>query len=183
MHAGTRPGTLGRTTQDFLAARPQIFGIAYRVLGGAVEAEDIVRETWLRWRTTDRTRVDEPAAFLTTVATRPAIDLAKSARVRREAYDGSWLPEPVGTAHDPQPGAERAEDLELAVPLLLEKQPPMSSQRLGRWRDPRLGRDPGGRTNPRVPVSRGLRPALVAPGRHPAGRGERPARRAGLVRR
>jgi RNA polymerase sigma-70 factor (ECF subfamily) len=125
MHAGAHPGTLDQATKDFLSARPQLFGIAYRVLGSATEAEDVVQETWLRWQNTDRTRVHEPAAFLTTVATRLAINLAQSARVRRESYVGPWLPEPVDTAPDPQLGAERAEALEMAVLLLLEKLNPV----------------------------------------------------------
>ncbi|KMS68741.1 MULTISPECIES: RNA polymerase sigma-70 factor [Streptomyces] len=125
MHAGGRPDTLDQATKDFLSARPRLFGIAYRVLGSAVEAEDVMQETWLRWQNTDRTKVLEPAAFLTTVATRLAINLAQSARVRRESYVGPWLPEPVDTTEDPQLGAERAEALEMAVLLLLEKLNPV----------------------------------------------------------
>ncbi|MFF8572597.1 RNA polymerase sigma-70 factor [Streptomyces sp. NPDC015408] len=125
MHAGAPPGTLDQATKDFLSARPQLFGIAYRVLGSAAEAEDIVQETWLRWQGTDRSKVHEPAAFLTTVATRLAINVAQSARVRRESYVGPWLPEPVDTTQDPHLGAERAEAVEMAVLLLLEKLNPV----------------------------------------------------------
>ncbi|MEU9317248.1 RNA polymerase sigma-70 factor [Streptomyces sp. NPDC048295] len=125
MHAGSRPDPLDGATKEFLAARPQLFGIAYRVLGSAVEAEDVVQDTWVRWQNTDRTKVKEPAAFLTTVVTRLAINLAQSARVRRESYVGPWLPDPVDTTEDPQLGAERAEALELAVLLLLEKLNPV----------------------------------------------------------
>jgi RNA polymerase sigma-70 factor (ECF subfamily) len=125
MHAGAPPGTLDQATKDFLSARPQLFGIAYRVLGSAAEAEDIVQETWLRWQSTDRSKVHEPTAFLTTVATRLAINVAQSARVRRESYVGPWLPEPVNTTQDPHLGAERAEAVEMAVLLLLEKLNPV----------------------------------------------------------
>lgn len=125
MHAGAPPGTLDQATKDFLSARPQLFGIAYRVLGSAAEAEDVVQETWLRWQSTDRSKVHEPTAFLTTVATRLAINVAQSARVRRESYVGPWLPEPVDTTQDPHLGAERAEALEMAVLLLLEKLNPV----------------------------------------------------------
>ncbi|MFJ3779172.1 RNA polymerase sigma-70 factor [Streptomyces sp. NPDC090075] len=125
MQAGARSDNLDQATKDFLSARSQLFGIAYRLLGSAVEAEDVVQETWLRWQNTDRARVQEPAAFLTTVATRLAINLAQSARVRRESYVGPWLPEPVDTAQDPQLGAERAEALEMAVLMLLEKLNPV----------------------------------------------------------
>ncbi|MEU1496656.1 RNA polymerase sigma-70 factor [Streptomyces sp. NPDC005732] len=125
MHAGNDIDTLDRATRDFVAARPQLFGIAYRVLGSATEAEDIVQETWLRWQSTDRTGIREPAAFLATITARLAINLAQSARVRRETYIGPWLPEPVDTGVDPQLGAERAEALDMAVLFLLEKLNPV----------------------------------------------------------
>jgi RNA polymerase sigma-70 factor (ECF subfamily) len=118
-------GPLDPATRDFLAVRPRLFGIAYRMLGSAAEAEDVVQDAWLRWQGTDRDRVAEPAAFLTTVTTRLAVNVARSARVRREAYTGPWLPEPVDTGSDPYLGAERAEALDLAVLLLLEKLNPV----------------------------------------------------------
>ncbi|MER5515870.1 RNA polymerase sigma-70 factor [Streptomyces sp. NPDC002763] len=118
-------GSLDQATKDFLGARPQLFGIAYRLLGSAVEAEDIVQEVWVRWQNTDRAGIREPAAFLATVTTRLAINFTQSARVRRESYVGPWLPEPVDTSLDPQLGAERAEALDMAVLLLLEKLNPV----------------------------------------------------------
>ncbi|TDD70794.1 sigma-70 family RNA polymerase sigma factor [Jiangella aurantiaca] len=105
----------------FLDVRPQLFGIAYRMLGSVAEAEDIVQDAWIRWQRTDRSEVENPAAFLTTTATRLALTAATSARARRETYPGPWLPEPVDTSDDPALGAERAEALDLAVLLLLEK--------------------------------------------------------------
>ena len=108
----------------FEDARPRLFGIAYRMLGSVAEAEDVVQDAWLRWQGTDRTVVRNPAAFLTTTTTRLAINAATSAHARRETYVGPWLPEPVDTAADPALGAERAEALELAVLLLLEKLTP-----------------------------------------------------------
>lgn len=125
MHAGDDSASLDRATKDFLAARPQLFGIAYRMLGSSAEAEDVLQETWVRWQNTDRTGIHEPTAFLTTVTARLAINVAQSARVRREAYVGPWLPEPVDTTQDPQMGAERAEALGMAVLLLLEKLNPV----------------------------------------------------------
>jgi len=101
-----------------------LFGIAYRMLGSAAEAEDIVQDAWLRWQGTDRSAVKDPPAFLATTTTRLAITFAQSARSRRETYIGPWLPEPVDTSSDPRIGAERAEALEFAVLLLLEKLPP-----------------------------------------------------------
>ncbi|MBA2947939.1 RNA polymerase sigma-70 factor [Streptomyces himalayensis] len=125
MRAGDDADPLDQATRDFITARPQLFGIAYRVLGSVVEAEDIVQEAWLRWQNTDRAAINEPAAFLATVTTRLAINFAQSARVRRESYAGPWLPEPVDTSVDPQLGAERAEALDLAVLFLLEKLNPV----------------------------------------------------------
>jgi RNA polymerase sigma-70 factor, ECF subfamily len=105
----------------FNESRPRLFGIAYRMLGSVAEAEDIVQEAWVRWQRTDRTVVRNPAGFLTTVTTRLALNTAESARVRREQYVGPWLPEPVDTSADPSLGAEKAEALESAVLMLLEK--------------------------------------------------------------
>ncbi|MFJ6632285.1 RNA polymerase sigma-70 factor [Streptomyces sp. NPDC091376] len=121
MHAGNGTSSLDQAAREFTAARPQLFGIAYRMLGSAVEAEDIVQEAWLRWQNADRTDIREPAAFLTTITTRLAINFAQSARVRREAYIGPWLPEPIDTSTDPYVGAEKKEALELAVLFLLER--------------------------------------------------------------
>lgn len=116
-------------TQDhglsaFSSVRPRLFGIAYRMLGSAAEADDLVQDVWLRWQNTNRTAVQDPPAYLTTTTTRLAINVAQSARVRREAYVGTWLPEPIDTSADPTLGAERGEALELAVLLLLEKLSP-----------------------------------------------------------
>lgn len=109
---------------EFVKVRPRLFGIAYRILGSAAEAEDIVQEVWLRWQACDRSVVVDPPAFLATATTRLAINVAQSARSRRETYVGPWLPEPVDTSTDPHLGAERGEALEFAVLLLLEKLPP-----------------------------------------------------------
>ena len=109
---------------DFQAVRPRLFGIAYRMLGTAAEAEDVVQDAWLRWQGTDRDVVREPAAFLATTVTRLAINALESARRTREVYAGPWLPEPVETANDPALGAEHNEALSLAVLTLLEKLSP-----------------------------------------------------------
>ena len=108
----------------FQAVRGRLFGIAYRMLGSASEAEDIVQEAWLRWQGTDRTVVRDPPAFLATATTRLAINALQSARSRRETYIGPWLPEPVDTSADPTLGAERAEALGFAVLVMLERLSP-----------------------------------------------------------
>ena len=107
----------------FLAVRPRLFCIAYRMLGRA-EAEDIVQDVWVRWQTADRASVRNAAAFLATTTTRLAINVMQSARSRRETDVGDWLPEPVDTGADPGLGAERGEALELGVLVLLKKLSP-----------------------------------------------------------
>jgi RNA polymerase sigma-70 factor (TIGR02957 family) len=108
----------------FQAVRGRLFGIAYRMLGSASEAEDIVQEAWLRWQGTDRSVVQDPPAFLATATTRLAINALQSARSQRETYIGPWLPEPVDTSADPTLGAERAEALGFAVLVMLERLTP-----------------------------------------------------------
>jgi RNA polymerase sigma factor (sigma-70 family) len=108
----------------FLNVRPRLFGVAYRMLRSAAEAEDIVQDVWVRWQTADRSLVRDAAAFLVTTTTRLAINVIQSARSRRETYVGPWLPESVDTSADPGLRAERREALELAILVLLEKLSP-----------------------------------------------------------
>src|SRR6266852_1846012 len=109
----------------FTSVRPRLFGIAYRMLGSAAEAEDIVQDVWLRWQqSANRSAIENPPAYLATTTTRLCINVAQSAHSRRESYIGIWLPEPVDTTADPAVGAERGEALKLAVLLLLEKLSP-----------------------------------------------------------
>jgi RNA polymerase sigma factor (sigma-70 family) len=104
----------------FMSVRPRLFGIAYRMLGSAAEAEDVVQDVWVRWQTADRSVVRDAAAFLATTTTRLAINVMQSARSRRETSAGPWLPEPVDTSADPELGAEHGEGLEAGILLLLE---------------------------------------------------------------
>ena len=125
---GARDETTTRATEDglsaFMSVRPRLFGIAYRMLGSAADAEDIVQDVWIRWQAADRSGVRDAAAFLVTTATRLAINVVQSARSRRETHVAPWLPEPVDTSADPGLGAERGEALELSVVLLLERLSP-----------------------------------------------------------
>lgn len=115
---------LDRAATIFSAARPRLFGIAYRMLGSVAEAEDIVQDAWVRWQGCDIDTIENPPAFLATVTTRLAMNSAQSARARHETYIGPWLPDPIDTSADPELGAERGEALEFAVLLLLEKLSP-----------------------------------------------------------
>jgi len=108
----------------FLNMRTRLFAIAYRMLGSAAEAEDVVQDVWLRWQTTDRSVVRDAAAFLATTATRLAINVMQSARARRETCVGPWQPEPIDTSSDPWLAAERDEALARAVGMLLERLTP-----------------------------------------------------------
>lgn len=109
----------------FQSQRGRMFGIAYRMLGSASEAEDIVQDAWLRWQATDTDAVREPGAFLATMVTRLCLTALDSARARREVYVGPWLPEPIATDADPALAAEHGESLSLAVLLLLERLTPL----------------------------------------------------------
>jgi RNA polymerase sigma-70 factor (ECF subfamily) len=109
----------------FRGVRARLFGIAYRILGSAADADDIVQSVWLKWQMTDRSVVRDAPAFLTTTTVRLAIKVAQSAHTRHESYIGPWLPEPVDTRVDPQLGAERAEVLDMAVLHLMEKLNPV----------------------------------------------------------
>ncbi len=111
-------------TSGFLDLRPRLLGIAHRILGSWSEAEDIVQDAWIRWQTYDRSTVLNPTAFLVTTTTRLAINAAQSARARREASVGQWLPEPVDTSDDLALGAERGEAVELGILLLLQRLSP-----------------------------------------------------------
>jgi RNA polymerase sigma-70 factor (ECF subfamily) len=104
--------------------RPGAFAIAYRMLGSASDAEDLVQEGLLRLHRAleDGARLESPRAYLSTVVTRLAIDELRSARVRRETYFGEWLPEPLITSgeDDPVRHAEIADSLSLAFLVVLE---------------------------------------------------------------
>src|SRR5258707_7733820 len=100
------------TAQDdglgaFFGVRPRLFGIAYRMLGSAAEAEDLVQDVWMRWQSTDRKAVQDASAYLATITTRLAINVLQSARSRRGADFAILLSGPVPTTKDPGTGAAR----------------------------------------------------------------------------
>lgn len=107
--------------------RPRLTGIAYGVLGSAMDAEDVVQDAYLKWMEVDASTIDSPAAFLTTVVTRLAIDRLRSAQVRRETYVGPWLPEPLVSGVDPDPAdiVAEAESLSMAMLSALEPLQPV----------------------------------------------------------
>jgi len=121
----SRPtGTDAHATATFDAQRPRLLGLAYRMTGSLADAEDVVQDAWLRWSTADVAAVDNPAAWLTTVATRLSLDRIRTADRRRAEYVGEWLPEPVATSRGPEETAELAESLTLGFLVLLDRLSP-----------------------------------------------------------
>src|SRR5258708_20193378 len=103
--------------------RVLLFSIAYRMTGSASEAEDLVQETYLRYQASASQEIVSLKAYLTTIITRLALDYLKSARVAREEYIGTWLPEPLFTSEEggfPLAELEKQETLSLAFLHLLE---------------------------------------------------------------
>lgn len=111
----------------FEGARPRLEAIAYRILGSAAEAEDVVQEAFLRWQAADVGRIDVPEAWLTKVVTNLCLNQLASARARRESYVGQWLPEPLLDG-DPMLGpadrAEQRDSVSYAVLTLMERLSP-----------------------------------------------------------
>jgi RNA polymerase sigma-70 factor (TIGR02957 family) len=104
----------------FLTHRGLLFTVAYEMLGSAVDAEDVVQETWLRWARVDQSEVRHPRAYLIRIVTRQALDRLRSVSRRREDYVGEWLPEPLLTAADVAEDAEFAENVSIAMLTVLE---------------------------------------------------------------
>lgn len=108
-------------TAAFEAQRPRLLRLAYRMLGSMSEAEDVVQDAWLRWRGADVATVQEPGAFLARTVARLCLDVMKSARARREAYVGPWLPEPLVE----EGGGPDTDELTLTLMLALERLSPL----------------------------------------------------------
>ena len=106
----------------FEAHRPLLFSIAYRMLGSASEAEDVVQDAWLRARQDEDADVRSPRAYLTTIVTRLCIDHLRSAERTRMVYPGPWLPEPL--AEPNQESAALASSLTTAFLVMLERLTP-----------------------------------------------------------
>jgi RNA polymerase sigma-70 factor (ECF subfamily) len=111
----------GDVTAVFDAQRRRLFGLAYRLLGSASDAEDVVQDAFLRWDAADRDAIAEPAAWLTRVVTNLCLTELTSARQRRERYSGTWLPEPILTGTGPLETAAQRESVSMALLLLCEQ--------------------------------------------------------------
>lgn len=118
-HVSADPGSGG--DPDFEAQRSRLEGLAYRITGSRATAEDVVQDAWLRWNRADRAGIDRPAAWLTTVTSRLALDHLKSAQHTRETYVGPWLPEVAVAEPGPAEQAELAESVTIGFLTVLER--------------------------------------------------------------
>jgi RNA polymerase sigma-70 factor (TIGR02957 family) len=112
---------------EFEAHRSRMFGLAYRLLGSAQEAEDVVQDAFLRWHNAEPAAIAVPSAWLAKVVTNLCLNRLASARVQRERYVGPWLPEPVLTSDGtlgPLDTAEQRDSVSLALLVLLERLTP-----------------------------------------------------------
>jgi len=107
-------------TTAFVAHRNLLFTVAYEMLGSAVDAEDVLQETWLRWMKVDLSQVRDQRAYLVRITTRRSLDRLRTMSRRKEAYVGPWLPEPLLTAPDVAEDVELAESVSMALMLVLE---------------------------------------------------------------
>src|SRR5438876_2085421 len=112
--------------ESFESYRSYLFAIAYRMLGSAMDAEDMVQETYLRYQTTPPETIHSLKAYLTSIISRLCMDQLQLARRKRELYVGPWLPEPILTATiseaaDPEKRVETEESISLAFLVLLEQ--------------------------------------------------------------
>jgi RNA polymerase sigma-70 factor, ECF subfamily len=114
----------GADVASFETVRPRLFGIAYRVLGSATDADDVLQDAWIRWQRTNRSEVRDADAFLVATTTRLAINVIQSARARHETHIEPCLEDRIDTGGDPWAEAEQREALERALRRLLEKLSP-----------------------------------------------------------
>ncbi len=117
-------------TDPFEEYRSLLFAMAYRMLGSAMEAEDIVQEAYLRYRATPPESIRTLKSFLTTIVHHLCMDHLKSAQARRENYVGPWLPEPIITGDgasllSPLRQITDRESISMAFLVLLESLSPL----------------------------------------------------------
>lgn len=115
----------GAATVAFVAHRNLLFTIAYEILGSAVDAEDVLQETWLRWMEVEHEQVRAPRAYLVRIATRQALNRVRSLERRREEYTGQWLPEPLLTSPDVAEDVILADSVSMALMVVLETLSPV----------------------------------------------------------
>jgi RNA polymerase sigma-70 factor (TIGR02957 family) len=112
-------------TDPFAEHRRLLFATAYRMLGSVADAEDVVQDAWLKWAAVDQAAVEHPKAYLVRTVTNLSINRLQSARARREAYVGPWLPEPLLTSPDVADEAEVTDSVSMAMLVVLETLSPL----------------------------------------------------------
>ncbi len=121
-----RPGgQVSTDEQTFSEHRNLLFAIAYRLLGSAADAEDVVQDAWFKWSAADRGQVLDPKAYLARIVSNLAMDRLRSTRRQRETYVGPWLPEPILTQADSTEDVATAESVSLAMLVVLETLSPL----------------------------------------------------------
>ncbi|MER7486612.1 RNA polymerase sigma-70 factor [Streptomyces sp. NPDC126497] len=111
--------------QAFHEHRKLLFSVAYRLLGTAADAEDVVQDAWIKWSAADRSQVVDPRAYLTRIVSNLALERLRSARHKRETYMGPWLPEPILTGGDAAEAVADAESVSMALLVVLETLSPL----------------------------------------------------------
>lgn len=124
--AARRPvDTMNADQQTFAEHRTLLFSIAYRLLGSAADAEDVVQDAWFKWSADDRSQVSDPKAYLARIVSNASMDRLRSARRQRETYVGPWLPEPILTQPDAADDVTAAESVSMAMLVVLETLSPL----------------------------------------------------------
>jgi RNA polymerase sigma-70 factor (TIGR02957 family) len=111
--------------QTFADHRHLLFSIAYRILGSAADAEDVVQDAWLKWSADDRSQVSDPKAYLARIVSNLSMDRLRSTRHQRETYVGPWLPEPILTDTDAADDVATADSVSMAMLVVLETLSPL----------------------------------------------------------
>ena len=119
--AARRPvNTMNADQQTFADHRNLLFSIAYRILGSAADAEDVVQDAWFKWSADDRSQVSDPKAYLARIVSNLSMERLRSTRHQRETYVGPWLPEPILTETDAADDVAAAESVSMAMLVVLE---------------------------------------------------------------
>ncbi|GAA2469169.1 RNA polymerase sigma-70 factor [Streptomyces mauvecolor] len=121
----TQPQQAGPDQLAFQQYRTLLFSVAYRILGTAADAEDLVQDAWFKWSAADRSQVADPKSYLTRIVSNLAMERLRSTRHQRETYVGPWLPEPILTGPDTADGAALADSVSMALLVVLETLSPL----------------------------------------------------------
>ncbi|WP_395294777.1 RNA polymerase sigma-70 factor [Kitasatospora hibisci] len=121
----TQPQQADPDQLAFQQYRTLLFSVAYRLLGSAADAEDVVQDAWLKWSAADRSQVADPKAYLTRIISNLAMERLRSTRHQRETYVGPWLPEPILTSPDTADGIAAADSVSMALLVVLETLSPL----------------------------------------------------------